>query len=361
MSPLSGPGYHALTNNTSRPTTPSNVTWNTTNTGATSAHSAGKSMDGSLHSKNGSTISVGDVLADGLERSKSTSRSLRSPALPESPLMDRNYGLSMVVESDHRPPSAMSGVELGSPLQVGNRPLRSPTPTHSRQKSPTAATFPEVINGSSSGDASNPSRRSSKQNHHSSFSLGSTSGLLLSPIANSSRSSIESAGSSYHSWDEDHKKDRLYGLFSSLDPDHSEWHDVSALDKSALSTPGTSPYESLDVEETVRKNTGLTKSDFIAVQDKLVKAAIQKVNTPSGRVRADSLRRRRPSTSQSNYSLTDARVCLLHVVSDGVMLIPALGCQRGAACPAHCDCCAVEDLGAQCKSQRAAGVRRRQY
>ena len=312
MSPLSGPGYQTLTNNPSRPTTPSNVTWNTTNTSATSTHSAGKSMDGSLHSKNGSTISVSDVLADGLERSKSTSRSLHSPALPESPFMDRNYGLSMVAESDYRPPSAMSGVELGSPLQVGTRPLRSPTPTHSKQKSPTMATFPDAINGSSSGDTSNPSRRSSKQNHHSSFSFGSTSGLLLSPIANSSRSSIESAGSSYHSWDEDHKKDRLYGLFSSLDSDHSEWHDVPALDKSALSTPGTSPYESLDVEETVRKTTGLTKVDFIAVQEKLVKAAIQKVNTPSGRVRVDSLRRRRPSTSQSNYSLTEARVRPLH-------------------------------------------------
>ena len=76
----------------------------------------------------------------------------------------------------------------------------------------------------------------------------------------------------------------------------------------------------------MRKNTGLTKGDFIAVQDKLVKAAIQKVNTPSGRVRADSLRRRRPSTSQSNYSLTDARVSFPYVVSDGTVLIPALGC-----------------------------------
>ncbi|KZT74004.1 hypothetical protein DAEQUDRAFT_761471 [Daedalea quercina L-15889] len=308
MSPLSGPAYQALTNNSSRPTTPSNVTWNPSPT-ATSSHVATKSVGSSLHSKNGSTISMSDVLADGLERAKSTSRSLRSPALPESPLMDRNYGLTMALESDYRPPSAMSGMELGSPLQMNNRPLRSPTPTHSRQKSPTMATFPEGMNVTSSSEASNPSRRSSKQNHHSSFSLGSSSGLLLSPIANSSRSSIESAGSSYHSWDEDHKKDRLYGLFSSLDPGHMEWHDVSTLDKSASSTPGTSPYESLDVEDAVRKNTGLTKSDFVTVQDRLVKAAILKVNTPSdGRARANSLRRRRPSTSQSTYSLTENRV-----------------------------------------------------
>ncbi|KAH9926117.1 uncharacterized protein B0H18DRAFT_1119021 [Fomitopsis serialis] len=266
MSPLSGPAYQALANNSSRSTTPSNVT------------------------KNGSTVSVSD-LPEGLERAKSTSRSMRSPALPESPLMDRTYGLSMAMESEYRPPSAMSGMELGSPLQINNRPLRSPTPTHSRQKSPTVATFPEAINGSSSGDTSNVSRRSSKQNHHSSFSLGSSTGLLLSPIANSSRSSIESAGSSYHSWDEDHRKDRLYGLFSSLDPDHTEWHDVPAMDKSASSTPGTSPYESLDMR-----------------RRQLVKAAIQKVNTPDGRARANSLRRRRPSTSQSNYSLADNRV-----------------------------------------------------
>ncbi|TFY69912.1 hypothetical protein EVJ58_g143 [Rhodofomes roseus] len=307
MSPLSAPAFQALTNPSSHPTTPSNVTWNT-GSRSTSSHVAAKSMDGSLYSRNGSTISVGDVLADGLERAKSTSRSLRSPALPESPLMDRNYGLAMAIESEYRPSSAMSGIELGSPVQINNRPLRSPTPTHSRQKSPIVATFPEAINGSSSGDTSNMSRRSSKQNHHSSFSLGSSSGLLLSPIANSSRSSIESAGSSYHSWDEDHRKDRLYDLFSNLDPNHTEWHDVSALDKSASSTPGTSPYESLDIEDAVRKNTGLTKNDFIAIQDRLVKAAIQKVNTPDGRARANSLRRRRPSTSQSNYSLTENRV-----------------------------------------------------
>ena len=154
------------------------------------------------------------------------------------------------------------------------------------------------------------SRRSSK--HHSSytFSLGQPNALLFSPLVNSSRSSLESAGSSYHSWDEDHKKDRLYGLFSSLDPDSSPWHDISP-DKSGTSTAGTSPYEGTEVEDAVRREVGLSKGDFVAIQDKLVGAALTKAATPENR-RPGSLRKRRPSTSQSNYSFTgESRVRVL--------------------------------------------------
>jgi hypothetical protein len=50
------------------------------------------------------------------------------------------------------------------------------------------------------------------------------------------------------------------------------------------------------------KYGGLKKDDFVAIQDKLVSAAIAKT-MPDIHHRAPSLRRRRPSTSQSNYSL----------------------------------------------------------
>ncbi|KAL6307923.1 hypothetical protein BKA93DRAFT_766564 [Sparassis latifolia] len=299
MSPLSGPAFQPLAS--SRPGTPSNVTWSAANS---KVHRRNGSTSG--HSRSGSTTSIPDTTAiEPLERSKSTAtaRSLRSPALPDSPCVDgvADGTISVGTQLEVRPASAMSAMELGSPLSV-NRPLRSPTPTYNN-KSPTSPTFPEHANSViTSGDSNAPSRRSSKQNQHSSFSLGSPHALLFSPFANSSRSSLESVGSSYHSWDEDHKKDRLFGLFNSLDPQHTEWHDISVADKSTSSTPGTSPYEGLDLEEAVRRQTGLTKFDFIAIQDKLVTAALTKAVTPEGRNRASSIRKRRPSTSQSNYS-----------------------------------------------------------
>lgn len=146
----------------------------------------------------------------------------------------------------------------------------------------------------------NGSRRSSRQNAHSSFALSPSHALLLSPIGNASRSSFESAGSSYHSWDEDHTKDRLFNLFSHLDP-QSEWHELS-VDKSGSSTSRTTPLETQDSEEIVRRQMGLSKIDIVAVQDKLVSVALTKAATPEGRNRANSVRKRRPSTSQSTYS-----------------------------------------------------------
>jgi len=76
------------------------------------------------------------------------------------------------------------------------------------------------------------------------------------------------------------------------------------LDKSSSATPGGSEDEDWDAEEIVRRHAGLKKSDFMAIQEKLVRAAIAKDAGQEGRERApSSLRRRRPSTSQSNYSV----------------------------------------------------------
>lgn len=306
-SPLSGPAYQPLTTHTSRPSTPSNVTWNmAANHNGVSQKMHERNGSVSAHSRHGSTTSFTDPMADTLERSKSTTRSLRSPALPDSPWVDGG-NISGSAAAEYRPPSAMSGIELGSPIQVANT-QRSSTPTYNGSRSPTSPTFFSDAGGTEDGRSA--SRRSSKQtrptNSHT-FSFSSNA-LLFSPIANSSRSSLESAGSSYHTFDEDHKKDRLYGLFSSLDPDSSPWHDISA-DKSGTSTAGTSPYDATETEDAVRREIGLTKGDFVAIQDKLVGAALTKAATPENR-RAGSIRKRRPSTSQSNYSFTgESRVC----------------------------------------------------
>nr|VWP00497.1 SGE1 protein [Ganoderma boninense] len=287
ISPLSGPAYQPMTSPPSRPTTPSNVTWNVPSSqNGTPQKPLARNGSVAGHSRNGSTASVNDQ-TEQLERSKSTTRSLRSPALPDSPWVD--------VGLEYRPPSAMSGIDIGSPVQGPHSIARSPTPNGAR--SPASPAYTDV---GGVDDGRTMSRRSSK--HHSSytFSLGQPNALLFSPLANSSHSSLESAGSSYHSWDEDHKKDRLFGVLSGLDPDNIPWHDISP-DKSAPSTAGTSPYDATETEDAVRREVGLSKGDFIVMQDKLVGAALTKAVTPENR-RAGSIRRRRPSTSQSNYS-----------------------------------------------------------
>ena len=294
ISPLSGPAYQPM-HSPPRPTTPPNVTWNVpASQNGTPQKPLARNGSVAGHSRNGSTTSVNDQ-TEQLERSKSTSRSLRSPALLDSPWVD--------VGLEYRPPSAMSGMDLGSPVQGPHSIVRSPTPNGAR--SPASPTHTDV---GGVDDGRTMSRRSSK--HHSSytFSLGQPNALLFSPLVNSSRSSLESAGSSYHSWDEDHKKDRLFDLLSGLDPDNTPWYNISP-DKSAPSTAGTSPYDATETEDAVRREVGLSKGDFIVMQDKLVGAAMTKAVTPENR-RAGSIRRRRPSTSQSNYSYNgESRVC----------------------------------------------------
>ncbi|TCD65627.1 hypothetical protein EIP91_002432 [Steccherinum ochraceum] len=302
-SPLSTQAFQPLAagvSPSSRPSTPSNVMWNVPSS-PVKPQSQQATNRQSGHSRNGSAASVGDTVdshyhTDDLDRSKSLTRSLRSPALPDSPWIDNGVH-EVMAAADARAPSAMSNFDLNS-SRAPSRSVRSPTPTHS----PTSPTFPE--SGSNTAVNTNGvSSKHSSRNHHT-FSFGSTHALLLSPIGNSSRSSLESAGSSYHSWDEDHKKDRLFTLFSRLDPGQTDWHDIT-VDKSSPSTSGTStsPYESTTESEViVKRDIGLSKSDFSAIQDKLVTAALVKAATPENRHRAPSIRRRRPSTSQSNYS-----------------------------------------------------------
>ncbi|KAH9929900.1 uncharacterized protein BXZ73DRAFT_101964 [Epithele typhae] len=301
MSPLSGPSFQPISSSPpSRATTPSNITWHApvspNGTPQKSQHTRG-------HSRNNSSISISDQTSE-LEQSKSqtsqaTSRSLRSPALPDSPWVDGGY--TNYADILDRPESAMSGMSLGSPMQTST-PLRTTTPTNNGTRSPTNAVFADA---SITPEGARSSRRSSRQTAHAStstFSLGSVpNALLFPPLANSSRPSLESAGSSYHTWDEDHKADRLHGLFSAFDPDASPWHDVGAT-----STAGTYPYDAPETEEAVKREIGLSKSDFAAIQDKLVGAALVKAATPENR-RPGSIRRRRPSTSQSNYSFNGER------------------------------------------------------
>lgn len=285
----------------SRPTTPSNITWNTSNS-SFSSNSHGRSESSGGRSRSGSLTAEESPSSIGM-----LGRSLRLPAQSEPPAVDRPVpprshspfgGRSMrnlePSISAQKPPAVF---EPASSPAAAHSALHSPTPTPNR--SPVS---PSIINELAS-NAAQTSRRSSRQTAPSPFNLGSANPLVFSPRPrpNSSTSSIESEGSSYHSDDDTRKRDRDLELFSDLDTSYSPWHDVSSTEKTSSATYGDD--DELDAEEVISRYAGLTKFDFAAIQEKLVGAAIAKASTPDPRERAPSLRRRRPSTSQSNYSL----------------------------------------------------------
>ncbi|KAF9466343.1 hypothetical protein BDZ94DRAFT_1233950 [Collybia nuda] len=276
-SPLSNAPFQPMAVS-SRPGTPSNITWTI---------NANEHQKSSTHGRNDSWASDGGISSSdihgALEGHTSGPRTLRSPALPDSPTLDAGNPIneSNSFTLDNRPASKMSLTELGSPA----RAPRSVTPTQNPSRSPTSPNF-------------SSNKRSSKQNTPSLFNLGPIPPLIFSPLANSSRSSLESAGSSYHSWDD--YKDRYLNLFSDTDPQQPAWHDISASEQSSSATPGGSPDDDWDAEDIISRYAGLKKSDFVAIQEKLVTVA--SANTNHDRA-PSAMRRRRPSTSQSNYSI----------------------------------------------------------
>ncbi|KAG1877807.1 hypothetical protein DFJ58DRAFT_7265 [Suillus subalutaceus] len=305
VSPLTGSAFRPMVVS-SRPGTPSNITWNVNSPSSTPSnsnrtHSRRGSSSSHSHSRNGS-LSTDTDLQSNADKSKSPNRSVRVPVPPESPVYPQapNAGAwnrsTSPAPADRRSPSSLSGiVNYGSSLSFSSRSIRSPTPTQSRSTTASPA-FPS---NDSPGFSNHATVRSSRHHHKSSshFSLGLSQPAAFSALANSSQSSLESTGSSYHSWSVEQKKDVTVDLFSDVEQ-QSRWHD---LDKSSSATPG-SLQDDEDFEDIIRRYAGLTKSDFVVIQDKLVSAARAKENNTEPRERTNSLRRRRPSTSQSNYS-----------------------------------------------------------
>ena len=290
-SPLSSPPFQPLAVS-SRPGTPSNVVW--TASPSPSQKTSGHNRNDSWMSD--SAVSTSDIHG-ALDHSITGARALRSPALPDSPITGNPHSssLSSPVSNkppENRPPSSMS-TDFSSPL----RPVRSVTPTQNTSRSPVSPTFSEY--GTSTKNAKYTSRQ---QSLSSPFNLGLIPPLVFSSLANSSRSSLASDGSSYHS--SDGEKDHFLILSSEADVRQPAWHDLLPINKSDSATQGSPADDDWDVEEIVRRHAGLRKSDFMAIQEKLVSAAMAKDNGQDSRERApSSLRRRRPSTSQSNYSV----------------------------------------------------------
>ena len=299
VSPFSQGTYQSMTVS-SRPSTPSNVTWKAP------ASPGGQSRSGSVmdfseidfavsglplqvrngydrpsvHTRTDSNMSSSDLYEVAqLSRSGSLlgGRSLRSPPLPDSPLFESAPQSTGAFTSSKRGQPSSASNDIGS-SPPGSAGLRSPTPTQYPSRSSTPPAFSEP-------DLSRSSRRGSHQAMASPFSLNQSQ-LVLSPLANSSRSSLESAGSSYHTWEAD-KQDRTIPLVAALESQPPAWHDLS-------NTAGPDG----DVEVIVQQHSGLKKNDFVAIQERLLFAAKLKAEVPEPQ-RRNSLRRRRPSASQT--------------------------------------------------------------
>src|SRR6266403_1531794 len=293
----------------SRPSTPSNVTWKAPASPGSGGQSRSGSVIGfsevdfavsglpsqvrngfdrpSVHTRNDSNMSSSDFYEIAqLSRSGSVlgSRSLRSPPLPDSPLFESaTQSTGAFTLSRQGQPSSM-GNDIGS-SPPGSAALKSPTPTQYPSRTSTPPAFSEP-------DLGRSSQRSSHQAVTSPFSLNQSQTLVLSPLANSSRSSLESAGSSYRTWEAD-KQDRTIPLVATIEPQPPAWHDLSNTAGGLPSGPNG------DVEEIVQEHSGLNKNDFIAIQERLLFAAKLKAEVSEPRERRNSLRRRRPSASHT--------------------------------------------------------------
>ena len=220
----------------------------------------------------------------------------------------------------------ISGMELGSPFSF-SRMLRSPTPNGNVPPTTTAAgmaTHQESVgkrakspsfsidqpNTASTSTTTTKMGKHQKYESGSSFvlSLGpSTQPLVLTPFLNSSRSSFGSEGSSYHSIDEENgKKDRVKVLFAKIEGEPPEWHDFTdvGIDTARVpSGPEEVSFRSLlREEELVKQLSGLSRDDFVAVQERLLDAVQLRVDRGERDKAGSVMKKRRPSTSQSFYT-----------------------------------------------------------
>lgn len=276
-SPLAGQPYQSMMmsgRSNSRPSTPSNVIW------TPSSSNNGRPRRNSFNRNNSLTNDGGGPTLDhqgilGLTN-KPAPRTLRSP--PEEEPAQSSPSANCKSTKEPLATQALKGnTETPSSIQHS---VRSMTLTKAGPRSPVS-----------------PYLSNFRQNVPSSpFNISAFPGLGFSGRANSSLSSIDSVGSSFHSWDE---SNTVFSLFSDPNDKQAAWHDFGDLDRSSLAT---SDDES-DAENVLKRYGALKRSDIAAVQDKLVSAAFMKIANTDPRDRAPSaLRRRRPSTSQSNYT-----------------------------------------------------------
>lgn len=264
----------------SRPSTPSNVIWQLSPSG-------NPSTIRSMHMRNDSWTSDAPsseiVVANGTPNRVSSN--VQSPLLPDSSL-GSNTSVSVSAARVVTPPPDRAQVNFAgmindnriSDVFFSNRSQRSPTPTQNTPRSPSSP---------ASGFINGGSRRSSRQTTTSPWGYASTSynPPMFNLFGNRSRTSVGSTGSSYHSWEGDKDDREWYDQILSGEEPQPMWHDLSV----GKTDP---PFPEDQAEEMFKKYFGLTVADVTTIQEKLVTFAGTK---------GDVVRKRRPSTSQSNY------------------------------------------------------------
>ncbi|KAL5511529.1 hypothetical protein ACEPAH_4746 [Sanghuangporus vaninii] len=290
-------------NGGSRPSTPSNVTWNVPGRESTQSYRP-LGRNGTLlgHSRNPSNSSVGES-PNRVEDSndETTHNGLRSPRPVYSPATSSDGG----------------GPEIRPKFLSSNSVLSTsalafvdfdPTSEHSSFRGSDSSPSRDLARSTSVSSTIDDKTRNKQrvvsplltpptspyaQKH-------SSSSLFIPPTSdNSSRSSLVSVGSSYHSTEDD-------GAKFVYSPERAEpaWHDVpTAADNGAARTRFSSQVLAVDDPANIlRQFTGLTKLDLITIQGKLLDAA--EARSRNSEVRAPStLRRRRPSTAASVHSI----------------------------------------------------------
>lgn len=302
-SPLSSNAGGFPSINGSRPGTPSNVTWNVSG-GRTSTGQNGKPLgrNGTLlgHSRSHSNSSVGPMGPDSESSSDSAKNIVQSPhpSYISSSSPDNN------AFSSPRSKFLSNGSSLPSSSFTGSNDssldMLSTPPSSSFNNEPISSKPDETTNGFMHGSAGiiSPSMSLSQ------VQKNSDNPLYLSPLSNSSsRSSLVSAGSSYHSWEEENGFGA--GFLASQDRKEPPWHEITptitTVGLSYQTRSGSlSQITTNDPETILRQFTGLSKLDLRSIQDKLLE--VSQIREKSTDVRSPSaLRRRRPSVSQSAH------------------------------------------------------------
>ncbi|CAE6407955.1 unnamed protein product [Rhizoctonia solani] len=300
--------------------TPSNYlmdTWSPT-TLSFAAHSPSQTANSSsLRGSHMREISSSSSALDSSETyysNQSQPRSLASPSLPDSPTINGSSGLANIASSFN---GATTNVIVDEPVHRTSTPRLStlengyvsrgirPYSPHVRAGTPNANTRragSHSRNGSLADTTISAGRRSPRASHaHSASSATRQNPLMMSPMLNSSRSSLASTGSSYHSWDEDQlggKKPHKRGVSVFIDGDSAPWKKhQSGFDADLEMESAPAPEHMRDVL------AGLSIQDMVAVQNKLVSVAVKKRVSVPGVRPLSGPRRRRASAGQSVASL----------------------------------------------------------
>lgn len=298
-SPLSSNngGFQSL--NGSRPGTPSNVTWNVSGRGS---GSNGKQLgrNGTLlgHSRSQSNSSLSPIGQDGESSSDSAKNTLQSPRPSYISSSPDNTGVSGPRSKFLSNGSSLPISFVGS--NESSLDMFSTPPSSNYHNDFSLSQLEEPVQSSMQGKPGLLSPTASSFQGQN----GNDNPLYLSPLSNnSSRSSLVSAGSSYHSWEEENGFGA--GLLISQDRNEPPWHEITptltTIGLSYQSHSGShSHITSDDPESILRQFTGLSKFDLRVIQDKLLEASHSREKNTDLRS-TSALRRRRPSVSQSAH------------------------------------------------------------